>query len=150
MTDVEALIADILASGLGRAEGILFPAQRAVAAPIFDHQERIVAVISMTTIGDNDDFSEGSDNVARLRRVAAEASAEPAQRESYMKASSEDTVRSRSFTGKTARMLKNEWTEAWERPDTPDPLPMPLSLSYQKPPDHQHLFQVKMKYHWLH
>ncbi|MEM9255851.1 MAG: nitronate monooxygenase family protein [Pseudomonadota bacterium] len=55
-----------------------------------------------------------------------EAHAEPAQRESYMKASSEDTVRSRSFTGKTARMLKNEWTEAWERPDTPDPLPMPL------------------------
>jgi len=55
-----------------------------------------------------------------------EASAEPAQRESYMKATSEDTVRSRSFTGKTARMLKNEWTEAWERPDTPDPLPMPL------------------------
>ena len=57
---------------------------------------------------------------------STEASAEPAQRESYMNASSEDTVRSRSFTGKTARMLRNEWTEAWERPDTPDPLPMPL------------------------
>ncbi len=57
---------------------------------------------------------------------SAEAHAEPAQRESYMKATSEETVRSRSFTGKTARMLKNEWTEAWERPDTPDPLPMPL------------------------
>ncbi|NND68020.1 MAG: nitronate monooxygenase [Halioglobus sp.] len=55
-----------------------------------------------------------------------EAHAEPAQRESYMAATSEDTVRSRSFTGKTARMLKNEWTEAWEREDTPDPLPMPL------------------------
>lgn len=55
-----------------------------------------------------------------------EAHAEPAQRESYMQATSEDTVRSRSFTGKTARMLKNEWTQAWERSDTPDPLPMPL------------------------
>lgn len=55
-----------------------------------------------------------------------EASAEPAQRESYMSATSEDTVRSRAWTGKTARMLKNDWTEAWERPDTPDPLPMPL------------------------
>ncbi|GAB5451596.1 MAG: nitronate monooxygenase family protein [Halioglobus sp.] len=55
-----------------------------------------------------------------------EAHAEPAQRDSYMQATSEDTVRSRSFTGKTARMLKNEWTEAWERDDTPDPLPMPL------------------------
>jgi NAD(P)H-dependent flavin oxidoreductase YrpB (nitropropane dioxygenase family) len=57
---------------------------------------------------------------------AIEAAAEPAQRESYLKASSEDTVRSRAWTGKTARMLKNEWTEAWERADTPDPLPMPL------------------------
>lgn len=58
--------------------------------------------------------------------VSAEAHAEPAQRASYLAATSEDTVRSRSFTGKTARMLKNEWTEAWEREDTPDPLPMPL------------------------
>jgi NAD(P)H-dependent flavin oxidoreductase YrpB (nitropropane dioxygenase family) len=57
---------------------------------------------------------------------ATEAAAEPAQRESYLNASSEDTVRSRAWTGKTARMLKNEWTEAWERADTPDPLPMPL------------------------
>lgn len=55
-----------------------------------------------------------------------EAHAEPEQRESYMNATSEDTVRSRSFTGKTARVLKNEWTEAWERTDTPDALPMPL------------------------
>lgn len=57
---------------------------------------------------------------------SAEAAAEPAQRDSYMKATSEDTVRSRSWTGKTARMLKNEWTEAWGRADTPDTLPMPL------------------------
>ncbi len=55
-----------------------------------------------------------------------EAHAEPAQKESYFKASSEDTVRSRSWTGKTARVLKNDWTEAWEQEDTPDPLPMPL------------------------
>lgn len=57
---------------------------------------------------------------------SSEAHAEPAQRESYMAATSEDTVRSRSFTGKTARMLKNDWTEAWEQTDTPDALPMPL------------------------
>ncbi len=57
---------------------------------------------------------------------STEATAEPAQRESYMSASSEDTVRSRSWTGKTCRMLKNEWTEAWDREDTPDALPMPL------------------------
>ncbi len=55
-----------------------------------------------------------------------EAAGAPAQKESYIKASSRDTVRSRSVTGKPARMLRNEWTEAWERADTPDPLPMPL------------------------
>jgi NAD(P)H-dependent flavin oxidoreductase YrpB (nitropropane dioxygenase family) len=55
-----------------------------------------------------------------------EAHTQPAQRASLLAATSEDTVRSRSWTGKTCRMLKNEWTEAWERPDTPDPLGMPL------------------------
>lgn len=37
-----------------------------------------------------------------------------------------DTVRSRSLTGKPARQLRTAWIEAWESPDTPDPLPMPL------------------------
>jgi NAD(P)H-dependent flavin oxidoreductase YrpB (nitropropane dioxygenase family) len=55
-----------------------------------------------------------------------EAEAEPAQKESYLNATSEDTVRSRSWTGKPCRMLKNEWTQAWESEDTPDPLGMPL------------------------
>ena len=44
----------------------------------------------------------------------------------YAKATSRDTVRSRSFTGKPARMLRNDWTEAWEQPDNPKPLGMPL------------------------
>jgi NAD(P)H-dependent flavin oxidoreductase YrpB (nitropropane dioxygenase family) len=35
-------------------------------------------------------------------------------------------VRSRSFTGKPARMLRTPWTEAWEAPDSPGTLPMPL------------------------
>ena len=55
-----------------------------------------------------------------------EAHTQPAQKESLLKAESSDTVRSRSWTGKTCRMLKNDWTEAWDRPDTPDPLGMPL------------------------
>jgi NAD(P)H-dependent flavin oxidoreductase YrpB (nitropropane dioxygenase family) len=55
-----------------------------------------------------------------------EADAEPAQIDSYLHATSEDTVRSRSWTGKPCRMLKNDWTEAWERPDAPKPLGMPL------------------------
>lgn len=41
-------------------------------------------------------------------------------------ATSSDTVRSRIYTGKPARLLKNKWTEAWTEPGAPDPLPMPL------------------------
>lgn len=55
-----------------------------------------------------------------------EAHSQPAQKESLLRATSEDTVRSRSWTGKPCRMLKSEWTEAWDRADTPDPLGMPL------------------------
>jgi NAD(P)H-dependent flavin oxidoreductase YrpB (nitropropane dioxygenase family) len=60
--------------------------------------------------------------------TVAEADAPPAQREAYLAATSRDTVRSRSFTGKPCRMLKNDWTQAWEAPDAPKPLGMPLQF----------------------
>jgi NAD(P)H-dependent flavin oxidoreductase YrpB (nitropropane dioxygenase family) len=41
-------------------------------------------------------------------------------------ATSSDTVRSRVVSGKPARMLRTAWTEAWEAPDSPGTLPMPL------------------------
>ena len=41
-------------------------------------------------------------------------------------ATSRDTVRSRSMTGKPARQLRTAWTEAWDAPDSPGTLPMPL------------------------
>ncbi|HEY0448070.1 nitronate monooxygenase family protein [Actinophytocola sp.] len=43
-----------------------------------------------------------------------------------VQAGSSDTVRSRIYTGKPARLLKNRWTQAWAEPDAPEPLPMPL------------------------
>ena len=46
--------------------------------------------------------------------------------ERYLEASSGDTVRSRSYTGKPARMLRNAWTDAWADPNGPGPLGMPL------------------------
>ena len=55
-----------------------------------------------------------------------EAECPPSQMAAYLDATSADTVRSRSFTGKPCRMLRNDWTEAWEAEDTPDPLGMPL------------------------
>jgi NAD(P)H-dependent flavin oxidoreductase YrpB (nitropropane dioxygenase family) len=53
-------------------------------------------------------------------------SAMPALREALLAATSSDTVRSRIYSGKPARLLKNKWTRAWDDPDAPDPLPMPL------------------------
>ncbi|HEX9034399.1 MAG TPA: nitronate monooxygenase family protein [Streptosporangiaceae bacterium] len=47
-------------------------------------------------------------------------------REALLAATSSDTVRSRIYSGKPARLLKNEWTKAWEEPDAPHALPMPL------------------------
>jgi NAD(P)H-dependent flavin oxidoreductase YrpB (nitropropane dioxygenase family) len=60
--------------------------------------------------------------------MVEEAENTPVQQAAYIKAGSRDTVRSRSFTGKPARMLKNDWTEAWENPDNPKPLGMPLQF----------------------
>ena len=65
---------------------------------------------------------------ASLWLAVEEAEAQPAQIESYLRATSEDTVRSRSWTGKPCRMLKNDWTQAWEGPDSPGPLGMPLQF----------------------
>jgi NAD(P)H-dependent flavin oxidoreductase YrpB (nitropropane dioxygenase family) len=41
-------------------------------------------------------------------------------------ATSSDTVRRRIYTGKPARLLKSRWTDAWDAPEAPEPLPMPL------------------------
>ncbi|WP_067433130.1 NAD(P)H-dependent flavin oxidoreductase [Nocardioides jensenii] len=47
-------------------------------------------------------------------------------RDALLAAGSGDTVRTRVYTGKPARLLKTRWTEAWEAPDAPEPLAMPL------------------------
>jgi NAD(P)H-dependent flavin oxidoreductase YrpB (nitropropane dioxygenase family) len=47
-------------------------------------------------------------------------------RDGLLRAGSSDTVRTRIYTGKPARLLKTKWTEAWAEDDAPDPLPMPL------------------------
>ncbi len=55
-----------------------------------------------------------------------EAETHPVVKEKFLAARSSDTIRSRSRTGKHARMLKSAWTDEWENPDTPMPLGMPL------------------------
>ncbi|MEH3135817.1 MULTISPECIES: nitronate monooxygenase [Mycolicibacterium] len=58
--------------------------------------------------------------------MVEEAENTPVQQATYAKASSRDTVRSRSFTGKPCRMLRNDWTDAWQTAGNPEPLGMPL------------------------
>lgn len=58
--------------------------------------------------------------------TTAESDLDPALQDKLIAATSKDTVRSRCASGKPARQLRTEWTAAWEAPDAPDPLPMPL------------------------
>jgi NAD(P)H-dependent flavin oxidoreductase YrpB (nitropropane dioxygenase family) len=58
-----------------------------------------------------------------------EAETHPVVKQKFLAATSSDTVRSRSLTGKPARMLRSAWTDEWAREDTPDPLGMPLQTA---------------------
>lgn len=58
--------------------------------------------------------------------LTEEADIYPEVTENLLAATSRDFVRSRAMTGKPARQLRTAWTEAWEQPGAPDPLPMPL------------------------
>jgi NAD(P)H-dependent flavin oxidoreductase YrpB (nitropropane dioxygenase family) len=55
-----------------------------------------------------------------------EAETHPTVKQKMLAATSSDTVRSRSRTGKYTRQLRSAWTDAWSAPDAPEPLPMPL------------------------
>jgi NAD(P)H-dependent flavin oxidoreductase YrpB (nitropropane dioxygenase family) len=55
-----------------------------------------------------------------------EAETHPVVKEKFLAASSSDTLRSRSSTGKLARQLRSSWTDEWESTGNPDPLGMPL------------------------
>lgn len=55
-----------------------------------------------------------------------EAETHPVVKEKMLAATSADTVRSRSRTGKHARQLVSAWTQEWDDPANPDPLGMPL------------------------
>jgi NAD(P)H-dependent flavin oxidoreductase YrpB (nitropropane dioxygenase family) len=55
-----------------------------------------------------------------------EAETHPAVKAKMLQATSADTIRSRSRTGKPARMLRSAWTEEWDDPTHPAPLGMPL------------------------
>lgn len=58
-------------------------------------------------------------------------------REKMVEARSRDTVRSKGRTGKYSRQLKSAWTDAWEGPDSPGALPMPMQSLIAEPAIHR-------------
>jgi NAD(P)H-dependent flavin oxidoreductase YrpB (nitropropane dioxygenase family) len=65
--------------------------------------------------------------------ATTESETSPVFREKMVAARSRDTVRSRGRTGKPARQLRSGWTDAWEGPDSPGTLPMPLQGLISEP-----------------
>jgi NAD(P)H-dependent flavin oxidoreductase YrpB (nitropropane dioxygenase family) len=60
--------------------------------------------------------------------TTAESDVSPVVRDKLLRATSRDTVRSRSLSGKPARQLRTPWTDAWDDPKGPGALPMPLQF----------------------
>ena len=65
--------------------------------------------------------------------TTTEAETSEVMKQKFIEASSSQTVRSRSRTGKHARQLSSAWTEAWESEGSPEPLPMPLQTIVSEP-----------------
>ena len=73
----------------------------------------------------------GADGAWMGTRWLATVEADPRQefpsvQQALLDAGSDETIRTRIYSGKPARILKNRWTEAWEGSEAPEPLPMPL------------------------
>ena len=66
--------------------------------------------------------------------TTVEAETNPVVKAKMLAASSRDTVRARSRTGKPSRQLRSPWTDAWEKEGAPTPLPMPLQSLVAEPP----------------
>jgi len=65
--------------------------------------------------------------------TTTEAETSPVVKEKMLRASSRDTVRSKSRTGKYSRQLQSAWTAAWESTSAPPPLPMPAQANLVMP-----------------
>ncbi len=62
-----------------------------------------------------------------------ESDTPPVLKEKMLAASSSDTVRTRSVTGKPNRFLRSAWTDAWDAPGAPPPLAWPLQMMLTTP-----------------
>ena len=65
--------------------------------------------------------------------TTTEAETNPIVKEKMIGASSADTVRSKSRTGKYSRQLRSPWTDEWENSDQVQPLPSPVQPLVAEP-----------------
>ena len=59
-------------------------------------------------------------------QATTESHIDPYLKEKLVKAATEDSTKSRALTGKPAARLRSRMIDAWEQPDAPEPLGMPL------------------------
>src|SRR5438034_355518 len=71
--------------------------------------------------------------ISGTRFIASpEAQAAPGYRDAIVGATEADTVRTRCYTGKPARAIRNQYTDEWEqKPDQIQPFPMQAGISIQ-------------------
>ena len=96
-----------------------FPETPVLAAGGIGHGSQIAAALAMGAQG----VWTGS-----IWLTVAESDMAPIVVEKMLEAPSSQTVRSRALSGKPARQLRTAWTDAWERPDSPGFLPMPMQF----------------------
>ena len=65
--------------------------------------------------------------------TTVEAETTPSVKEKMLRATSRDTIRSRSRTGKPTRQLRSAWSATWTAEGAPSPLPMPLQSLISRP-----------------
>lgn len=96
-----------------------FPDTPVLAAGGIGHGSQIASALAMGAQG----VWTGS-----IWLTVAESDMAPMVVENLLGAPSSQTVRSRALSGKPARQLRTAWTDAWERPDSPGYLPMPMQF----------------------
>jgi len=96
-----------------------FPDTPVLAAGGIGHGSQIASALAMGAQG----AWTGS-----IWLTVAESDMSPMVVEKMLEAPSSQTVRSRALSGKPARQLRTAWTDAWERPDSPGYLPMPMQF----------------------
>jgi len=60
--------------------------------------------------------------------TTAQSDLTPEIKEKMIAAGPDDSMHTKTVTGKTARTLRNKFSEAWDRPDAPDVLPAPHQM----------------------